>query len=344
MTSDAVREVIGQRPDAEASAFLVRLTGPDGTRTFCSGTADLDTGAPLHAGQHFRIGGVTKTFLAVAVLSLVAEGRIELDEPVERRLPGLLPATVTVRSLLDHTSGLVDESDVRYNDTAWFLRHRFDTFTPDQLLARARSRPLTFPTGTRQQITRANYVALGMLVEQVTGRSYAEVIRDRVLRPVGLDHTYLPGDSPELPAPFVRGYDDGVDVTRHSPSLHGAAGEMVSTVADLDRFLRALTAGDLLSSDIVREMYRVPDVPYAKGGRAFCGAGLDSVTLPGDVTVWGMVGVVHGYLAGIVVGATPERRLVYLICPTRRGELRAPPIVARLLHSAFCVIPSSPNS
>ncbi|MBB5113275.1 D-alanyl-D-alanine carboxypeptidase [Micromonospora echinospora] len=337
----AVRRVVGQRPDDEATAVVVRLTGPDGRWQCASGVADLATGAAVRDDQRFRIGGVTKTFVAATVLSLAAEGRLGLDDPVRDHLPDLLPRAVTVRRLLDHTSGLADESDVRYNDTEWFLAHRFDTFTPADLTARSLRRPLLFEPGTAQQITRANYVIAGMLVERVTGHPYADEVEARILRPLGLTATSLPGIDPTMPEPHVRGYDHGVDVTEHSPSIHGAAGEMISTVADLDRFLAALFAGEVLSRPWLAEMLRVPPGPYARGGPAFCGAGLDRAELPNGLTVWGMAGIVHGCLSGIVATPDGRSRFVYLVAPTSRGGLRVPPLVQLLVTNAFALFPPS---
>ncbi|GAB7045423.1 serine hydrolase domain-containing protein [Catenuloplanes indicus] len=338
----AMSRAVGRRPDAEATAVLVRLTTPDGSWHGRSGVADLRTGAPAEHGHRFRIGGVTKTFVAATVLGLAADGRLALDDPVTAYLPGLLPAAVTVRHLLDHTSGLADVSDVRYHDTAWFLAHRFDTFTPGDLIGRALREPLLFPPGTGQQITRANYVIAGLLVERVTGAPYAGEITRRILHPLGLHDTSLPGDDPHIGAPHVHGYDDGVDVTAHSPSIHGAAGEMISTVGDLDRFLAALLAGDLLPRRWRDELLRVPAVPYRLGGPAFAGAGLDRAILPDGTVVWGMAGVVHGALSGISATPDARTRLTYLVAPTARGTQRIPPPVHRLLRAAFPAFPPLP--
>ncbi|MFF7279709.1 serine hydrolase domain-containing protein [Streptomyces griseorubiginosus] len=334
-TAGRLRRAVGQRPDGEATAVLVHAEGPAGPWSAAAGVADVTTGEPARHEHRFRIGGVTKTFLAATVLAMAEDGLLDLDEPVDRQLPGLLRAPVTTRQLLDHTSGLADESDVRYNDTPWFLRHRLDTFTPEQLLARPLRQPLDFAPGTAQQITRANYVVVGLLVERVGGRGYAKEIEERVLRPLGLDATTLPGTDPALPAPHLRGYEDGLDITEHSPTIHGAAGEMISTVPDLDRFLTALLGGELLGEQALAQMFRVPDVPYVKGGPAFCGAGLDSMVLPGGTTVWGMAGVVHGYLAGIGATRGLGHRVVYMMAPRTRGTLRVPPAVQSILAAAF---------
>ncbi|MEV7287868.1 serine hydrolase domain-containing protein [Streptomyces sp. NPDC093252] len=331
----ALDRAAGRRPDDEATAVLVRAESPRGRWSAARGVADPATGEPVTEHHRFRIGGLTKTFVATVVLSLAEEGLLALDEPAARHLPGTLPPEVTVRHLLDHTSGLADDSDVRHHDTPWFLRHRRDTFTPAELIALALREPLAFRPGTGQQITRANYVLAGMLIEAVTGRPYAREIEDRILVPLSLTATSLPGTDPALPGPCVRGHEQGTDVTEQSPTLHGAAGEMISSVPDLDRFLVALFGGELLPAKSLAPMFRVPDVPYARGGRAFCGAGLDSLRLPGGATVWGMAGVVHGYVCGMGAHRDPARRVVYLLAPRTRGTTRLPATAEALLRAAL---------
>ncbi|MFE4976924.1 serine hydrolase domain-containing protein [Kitasatospora sp. NPDC056651] len=339
MTEAALWRVVGRRADGEAHAVLVRLTGSavqGGSWTAGSGTADLATGEPIDLRHRFRIGGVTKTFVATVVLQLAAEGRIGLDDPVSIHLPDLVRRPVTVRQLLNHTSGLADEGDVRYNDTGWFLRHRLNTFTPEQRVARALRLPLLHPPGTRQQIARANYDLAGLLIDAVTGGSYRDEVEHRLLRPLGLTGTSLPGTDPTLPQPHLRGYDAGVDVTEQNPSIHGAAGEMVSTLPDLDRFLTALVGGELLPAEVRRVLFEVPAVPYLNGGgMAHAGAGLDRLELPNGVVLWGMAGIVHGTLAGMATTPDLGRRLGYVISPTVRGTMRVPPMVHELVAAAY---------
>ncbi|MCY0941351.1 serine hydrolase domain-containing protein [Streptomyces antarcticus] len=338
MNEEVLRRAVGSRPDDDAHAVLVRLTGPDvpdGCWTACEGVADPRTGEPAGPLHRFRIGGVTKIFLATVVLGLAAEGALGLDDPVESLLPGLIDPAVTVRQLLDHTSGLADESDVRYNDTGWFLRHRYDTFTAGDRLALPLKLPLSFPPGTRQQLTRANYEIAALVVERLTGRGYAREIEDRVLRPLDLSATCLPGTDPTLPVPHLRGHDLGVDVTEHNPSIHGPAGEMVSNLPDLDRFLVALVSGELLPAAQTEELFRVPEVPYVRGHAAYAGSGLDRLVLPDGVEVWGMAGLVHGALTGIVTTRDLRRRLTYAVSPTERGTVRLPPVAQELVAAAF---------
>lgn len=331
-------QAVGRRPDADAYAVLVRLTGPDvpdGVWTATEGVADPRTGEPAGPLDRFRIGGVTKVFVATVVLGLVAEGALGMDDPVERHLPGLVHPEITLRQLLDHTSGLADESDVRYNDTAWFLEHRYDTFTAEERLALPLRLPLSFTPGTRQQLTRANYEVAALLVERVTGRGYAREIEDRVLRPLRLSATSLPGSDPTLPGPHLRGHDLGIDVTEHNPSIHGPAGEMISNLPDLDRFLVALAGGELLPAAQTEELFRLPDVPYVRGHGAYAGAGLDRLVLPDGVEVWGMAGVVHGALTGMATTRDLRRRLTYAVSPRKRGRERLPSVGQRLIAAAF---------
>ena len=346
--STALVSALGPLPSAEATSALVVVRAEDGDVQVRSAGSRARVGPadPGPAADRFRIGSISRVFLAVVVLQLAAEGRLDLNVPVRDLLPELIPAAhtgVTVRHLLNHTSGLADDSDVRVNDTAWFLRHRFGTFTAEQIVALALDRPLTFEPGTAQQATRVNYVLAGMLAERVTGLSHADLIRQRVLDPLGLRATTLPGTDPTLPRPHRRGYElvpdgDGerrLDVTEHNPSMYGAAGSMISTPADLDRFLLALFRGELVPPAQQAELFTVPDRPYQRGGRAFCSAGLESLPIGPGERGWGMPAVVHGCISGMGATRDLRRRLVYVVNPTRRGSTQLPPIVQRIVGAAF---------
>jgi D-alanyl-D-alanine carboxypeptidase len=233
-----------------------------------SGVADRRTGAPMPLDGHFRVGSNTKTFVAVVVLQLVGEGRLSLDDTVERWLPGVVAGngndggTVTVRQLLQHTSGI-------YNYTAdlavlsseeGYHTHRLDHYDDADLVAIAMAHPPVFAPGTRWEYSNTNYTLAGMVVEAVTGRSWAAEVRSRILRPLGMRDTSYPGDRPVLPRPSARPYQQFapggplVDVSVFNSTAGGAAGGMVSTTDDLVRFWRALQRGELLEPAQLAQM------------------------------------------------------------------------------------------
>ena len=179
-------------------------------------SSDLRTGAPVRPDGYFRIGSTTKVYTAVMVLQLAQEHRIDLNQPVQRYLPGLLPADypqVPVYTLLDHTSGLPSVDIPGLYDPEWILTHRFEHWSPRQVVDTALRHPIDFRPGTAQKYTNTAYVTAGMIIEKVTGRSYARNLRDRITEPLNLRHTYYPGEDPLLPNPAARGYLD-VDGTR----------------------------------------------------------------------------------------------------------------------------------
>ncbi|MFD2767532.1 serine hydrolase domain-containing protein [Micromonospora eburnea] len=252
-----------------------------------SGTAELGGTRPAPVGGRYRAGSVTKTFVATVVLQLVGEGRLGLDDSLQHWLPGLAPddAAITVRNLLQHTSGLYDYTAALLPDNDSFLRIRFTTFTPSQLVAVAAAHPAAFPPGTGQAYSNTDYILLGMLIERVTGRPYRDEIRLRLLDPLGLRHTQLPGTFPLVTGPHAnlyipvkrQGRTVPVDVTMMNPSMAGAAGEIISTTAELNRFYRALIGGRLLRPSELRDM-RNPR------GTGF-GLGLEVAELDGTTVV-----------------------------------------------------------
>ena len=355
---EALGRAISGLPDTEVTGAMVRVSGASGHWLGTSGVAGIHTGAPVNPHGHFRIGSITKTFTATVVLQLAAERRVDLDRPVQHYLPGLLPAGVyapiTVRQLLNHTHGLPG-IPVPQKDPDWFSDNRFRHYRPLELLALALPQGPVFEPGTQQDYGNVGYIVAALLIEKVTGRPYGEAVRERILRPLHLRDTFVPGRETTIPGPHARGYQvvplDGeacpsnataygamclVDVTEASQSVPWAAGEMISTTADLDRFLVALFKGKLLPPAQQAELFTIPDVPSVDGGRASYSAGLARFVVNG-VTLWGKSGDRHGYNNGMGATRDLRRRLVFSVNTLRMGQDQ-PRIAARIIAAA-CGVP-----
>jgi D-alanyl-D-alanine carboxypeptidase len=266
------------------------------------------SGVP-HPDPYLRIGSTTKAFVAVVVLQLCAEGRLSLESEV----PGL-PVSVTVRRLLQHTSGIPDYTAPLIPDYLTpddYRRNRWRTYTPDQLIDLAFQQP---STGTGWSYSNTNYLLLGRLITQVTGHSWEHEVHTRVLRPLSLRHTLTPGTWPYLPSPHaphhlrftvggpltdttiaVRGLDSGAD------------GSMISTAADLNAFLRGLLGGRLLPPAQLAQMRTLVAIPDGYGYPPGSGDGLGLFyrPLPCGGGYWGHGGNGFGY--SVLPGIDVER-------------------------------------
>lgn len=337
----ALKSAIAGLPNQETTGALVRITGSAGKWSGTAGVSDLHTGAPVRPDGYIRIGSTTKVYTAVMVLQLAQEHRIDLNQPVQRYLPGLLPADyppVPVYTLLDHTSGLPSVDIPGLYDPQWILDHRFEHWSPKQVVDTAVRHPIDFQPGTAQKYTNTAYVTAGMIVERVTGRSYAQNLRDRITGPLHLRHTYYPNDDPHLPNPAARGYLDVdgklVDVTEMNQSIPGAAGAIISTTADLDTFITGLFRGRLLGAQMMSRLFTVPDVPMFDGsGPAYYSQGLMRIVVNG-VTVWGKTGSRYGYASGIFATRGLERKLAYSVNPTTKSQDGQPLIVQQIAAAA----------
>ncbi|WP_405569713.1 beta-lactamase family protein [Streptomyces sp. NBC_01167] len=276
-----------------------------------AGAGDLRSGRERSPRDRYRVGSITKTFVATVLLQLEAEGRLSLDDTVERWLPGTVHGNghdgsrITLRQLLNHTSGISsytrDGTFVEQVLRDGFFEHRYDTWTPRQLVDLALRHPPDFAPGTDWKYSNTNYVLAGMTVEKVTGHSYAEEIERRILRPLRLRATSVPGTDPRPPRPGSRAYsrlsDDPAaslhDVSAVNPSMAGAAGEMISDSADLQRFYRTLLKGGLLPPRQLKEMTTTVAMDPRRPGRRY-GLGLMRLELSCGTAVWGHRGDVHG--------------------------------------------------
>ncbi|MEU9457260.1 MULTISPECIES: serine hydrolase domain-containing protein [unclassified Streptomyces] len=299
---DAVQQALNTlvRDDGMPAA-LASVKGRDGrTRTYTAGVGDLATGSKVPRGGQVRIGSNTKAFTAVVVLQLVGEGKIALDADIDTYLPGLVRGKgidgrrITVRQLLQHTSGL-PEYGLHIDDDE--LRHRY--FEPRELLDIALRYKADAAPGEKWGYSNTNYLLAGLIVQKITGRPLAEEIDRRIIKRVGLRHTYFPtpGDK-TIREPHPQGYHrnpaDGPlrDFTEIDPSAGWAAGQLISTDSDLNRFFGALLAGRLLPAAQLAEMRTT--VPVGDSGMRY-GLGLTSRTLSCGGVYWGHGGDIPGY-------------------------------------------------
>ncbi|MEU4216005.1 serine hydrolase domain-containing protein [Actinoplanes sp. NPDC026623] len=246
------------------------ITRVDGAVTRArAGVGDLERGTPVPLDGHFRMGSNTKTFVSVVVLQLVGEGRLSLDDTVERWLPGVVAGNgndgrrITVRQLLQHTSGIYNYTrDIAALGTPeGYLAHRFDHYDARDIVALAMKHEPGFAPGTQWDYSNTNYILAGMIIERVTGRTWATEVRARILRPLGLRGTSAPGDRPSVPRPYAKGYQQWepggalIDTTLFNPTVADAAGSLVTTPTDLARFWQALQRGRLLKPGQMAQLH-----------------------------------------------------------------------------------------
>jgi D-alanyl-D-alanine carboxypeptidase len=302
-----------------------------------SGVAQLGRSRPAPVDGRFRIGSVTKTFVATVVLQLVAEGKAGLDDTLDQRLPGLVPRSdrITVRHLLQHTSGIEDYPQFLYSSLEDFLAKRLRTYQPRELVAIGAARPPLFEPGTSWSYSNTNYVLLGLLIERITGKRFETVVSQRVLQPLGLRDTIAPGTGPFIRGPHAHGYlpveNNGViepfDVTVLNPSAPWTAGGMISTTADLNRFYGALLGGRLLPAAQLREM--TTNLAVAQYG-----LGIFRTDLPCGITLWGHNGGIQGYATMAFTTADARSQLTISVNPWVGGAPND--VLDDLISTAFC--------
>ncbi|WP_206301025.1 serine hydrolase domain-containing protein [Streptomyces populi] len=318
-----------------------------GTWSATAGTGDLRTGTPRSTADHYRVGSITKTFISTVLLQLEAEKRLSLDDTVDTWLPGVVSGNgndgtrITVRQLLNHTSGIFnytadEDFGATYLAKDGFLRHRYDTVTPEQLVAVALSHKPDFAPGTSWNYSNTNYVLAGMVIEKVTGRSYASQIRDRIIKPLHLHATSLPGTRVTVPGPHSRAYSKlaetttgpTYDVTSLNPSWGSSAGEMISDSADLNRFYTALLRGRLLPREQLEEMKSTVRIDgFPDGGY---GLGLLERKLSCGVQVWGHDGGIHGSISVAVTTTDGRHSLAFNLNGDWTGDVEA------VVEAEFC--------
>ncbi|GAA1085705.1 serine hydrolase domain-containing protein [Tsukamurella strandjordii] len=306
--STAGRQSVQRALDAMVTAGYpgAQVVVTEGGRDWIAsaGVGDVHRRTPFPADGYVRIGSNTKAYVAAVILQLVAERRIGLDDTVDGA--GIDGTRITVRDLLQHTSGLPDHLGLPELDTEDAAMTVHD---PADLVRKTRAAfPPRFAPGARAEYSNTNYLVLGLLVEKITGRPLAEEIRTRILAPHGLTTTYYPGPGDTVPrAPHAAGYavENGkrIDITAYDPSWAGASGAMVATPSDLNRYFLAVQKGTVIPPAQLAEARRAPRPLVNRDGLRY---GLGQAELPTPCgTVWGHGGSIPGYRT--YNGATASR-------------------------------------
>ncbi len=296
--------------EAAAPGAIVGVQTPQGTWTSAYGYANPEIQSPMATDMYMRIGSVTKTFTGTVIMQLAQEGKLSLDDPIDKYYQGIPNGDrITLRELANMTSGIASYY------TEPFLERYFGnpetTFTPDELIAYGVAASPIFEPGEMFNYSNTNTVLLGKVIESVTGQPVQEVFQERVYEPLGMTHTSLPTDSLEIPAPHPQGYtlqgakEPGVPInaTNWSPSFGWTAGGMISTLSDLLIYTRALGTGQgLLSSE--SQIERLNSVPGPTGyGIAF-----------GCVSGWmGHTGELPGFNTSLFYDTTTDTSVVVIV-------------------------------
>lgn len=315
-----------------------------GDRTWrgAAGVADTDTGRPVAASMRHRVGSVTKTFTAAAVLRQVEAGRIGLDTPVGHYLPRLVPGdrgrAITVRMLIDHTSGLAEYLPYAYPSLKAFPDlastrpdslddHRFTRFDPVELIGMGvGAPPVGTPGGSPGVYSNTNYLLLGQLLAKVTGGSAEECITRDVIDRAELRDTGFPtgtlveGPHPKLYESWFGMIDPPRDYSEFDMSWVGPAASLISTVADLNRFFGLVLAGEIVSPASLAEMQRTVRIISQEGKPIDYGLGLHPVESTG---FWGHGGTVWGGGTLAAIRADGRRQLAIAVNRQRWNRLDA---------------------
>ena len=315
-----VEDALGQRLDtavnqamtaAGVPGAIVGIWGPDGTYVRAFGVADKATRAPMKTDFYSRIGSVTKTFTVTAILQLADQGKLGLDDPVAEFIDGVpLGDRITLRQLARMQSGLFNYSASPEFQQAIFADPR-RAFTPREVLSYALAEPNQFPPGERFEYCNTNTVLLGLVVQKVTGEPLHSYIQDKILAPLGMNHTSF-ATTNEFPEPHAQGYTvqtaDGKETTATdwNPSWGWAAGAMISTLDDMRIWAAALATGKLLTPEMQQQRLQTVGSP---GMPPQDGYGLGIFNLGGWI---GHNGSLPGYQTVVVYLPQKQTSLVIL--------------------------------
>ncbi|MCU5663375.1 beta-lactamase family protein [Bacillus cereus] len=307
---------------------------------YAAGVADLRTKKPMKTDFRFRIGSVTKTFTATVILQLAGENRLNLDDSIEKWLPDVIQGNgydakqITIRQMLNHTSGIAEYSRSKEADFTNTKR----LYTAEELVKIGISAPPDFAPGKGWSYSNTGYVLLGMLIEKVTGNNYAEEIENRIIEPLELSNTFLPGNSSIIPGnKHARGYvqqEEGIelkDVTYFNPSIASSAGDMISAADDLNKFFSYLLGGKLLKEKQLNQMFTT--VPAGRGGINGYGLGIFEIKLPNGVPIWGHTGGIPGF--DTFVGGTHGGRHMLAVNLNSMGRTESPGLFKSILLAEF---------
>ncbi|SMD25243.1 serine hydrolase domain-containing protein [Lentzea albidocapillata] len=339
--------------DGNVPGALMSVRSADGRVTnYTAGVGDIRTKSRVPTDGYMRIASNTKMFTAVAALQLAGDGKLALDDTVEKYLPGVVRGTgdgaavdgrnITIRQLLNHTSGMTREMP-HLDKGILPIRDRY--FDPRELLDTALTQAPTFAPGEKRvwSYSNAGYILLGLVVQKVAGRPFAEVVTDGIIKKIGLKETYYPGPGDrEIRKPHPRGYlfakdDKGepilgnlIDITRFDPSAAGAAGQIIATPSDVNKFLVALQEGKLLKAGELAEMRKTVETPGWPAGWRY-GLGIVEMKLPCGVTAYGHGGDADGYQTRAAV-TTDGRAVTIGVTNDEAGQLE----VLALFDKALC--------
>ncbi|MGW2180874.1 serine hydrolase domain-containing protein [Streptomyces sp. NPDC001732] len=277
----------------------------DTTQYVHAGVGNRATKVPADPKAKFRIGSNTKAFISTVLLQLEGEKRLSLDDTVARWLPGAVAANgydgskITIRQLLNHTSGLPDYlGSLQINGPYFLNTNPRQVFPPQSLVDVALGmRAPTSAPGEKFGYSNTNYVLAGMVIKAVTGSEPAVEVQRRIIEPLGLRDTDFPTADPALYGNHLNGYVIRAilidDATVSNVQVTGSAGAMVSTMDDLATFSRALLTGKLLEPAQMAELKTTVPVTADVG----YGLGIEHMKLSCGKWAWGHNGAVLGYFS-----------------------------------------------
>jgi D-alanyl-D-alanine carboxypeptidase len=278
--------------DQRQPGLIVGIWAPgQGALVQAFGKGDLKTGAAMALDDHMRIASVTKTFTATAILQLVDQGKLALDDKLSQFIDGIPNGDrIAIRNMLDMTSGIFDFTI----DQSFMDKVNADplmSFSPDDVIEILRRNEADFAPGEKVIYCDTNFILLGVILEKVAKAPAIPYIMEHVVAPAMLTQTNVP-NSPDMPEPYAHGYYAGEDAkgpledfTRSNPELPWTAGAMVSTLADLKIWAKALATGTLLSRKMQAE--RLAFHQFTNMTRASYGLGV--MNFSGFIGHYGMI-------------------------------------------------------
>ncbi|MEU1389167.1 MULTISPECIES: serine hydrolase domain-containing protein [unclassified Nonomuraea] len=333
-----IRTALESLKDVGAPGIVVTVKSPGcGLWSGGIGVADRRTGRKVTGDEHSRIGSDTKAWTATVVLQLVGEGRIRLDDTVDRYLPGLVRTKrydgrrITIRQLLQHTSGLPEYLEAPF--WADEEAHRWDHIEPLRTVRQALALPPPDRTPDGFAYANTNYNLAGLIVAKVTGRDIGTEIDQRIIKRLGLRGTSWPGDRTTIAKPDLRSYvkrgGSLVDRTEWNTTEADASGELISTGADATAFWTALVTGRLLAPAQLAEMKRtIPD----DAGQGY-GLGVERYQLVPGQDAWGHAGsMAGGHTFRNAVTDDGERAVTLLIGTDEFDSDRVDAVIGTLIR------------